>query len=179
MSTPCNSLAERVQSSYLQLSSVASELNSVSDELGKSITEIDAALKALNLGVAVWVPINGGEDGPFYWSEDIGYAKIGPRWGLGLRTISGNYAEEEERGESWLFNEGPRILRLAAIEKLPNLLAALSREASENAKNIRTRLAEVKEIAAAVKAASEGTSETERRVIRRVIARGPDAEVKK
>ena len=56
-------LSERVASYYAQLTSAAKDLNSISDELGKSIAEIDMALKKLNLGVAVWVPIRK-EDGP-------------------------------------------------------------------------------------------------------------------
>jgi hypothetical protein len=72
-------LQERVTSYYSQLSSVAADLNAVSDELGKSIAEIDVALKKLNLGIATWVTIRSADNSPYddsYWSRDIGYAKI-------------------------------------------------------------------------------------------------------
>jgi hypothetical protein len=36
------------------MSIAAANLNSVSDELGKSIEELDAALKKLNIGVTSW-----------------------------------------------------------------------------------------------------------------------------
>ena len=77
-SDPTPSLAQKVQSSYLRLSKIAFDLNAVSDELGKSVAEIDLALKRLNLGVSVWVDIRRGtsDDGLSYWGEDLGYSKI-------------------------------------------------------------------------------------------------------
>ncbi len=44
------SLTVRVSSAYKQLSSAATELNTVSDELGKFVSALDTALKKLNLG---------------------------------------------------------------------------------------------------------------------------------
>jgi hypothetical protein len=149
-----DSLAERVQSCFVQLSSVASDLNTVSDELGKSIAEIDGALKKLNLGVSVWVVIKGGEDGPSYWSDDIGYSKIDGKWGIALRTVRGSYPEDEERVEAWLFSDAPRPMRLAAIEKLPEMLKKLSEEAARTTEKIRNSLAEAQAVAAAVKGAA-------------------------
>jgi hypothetical protein len=152
-----DSLAERVQSSYLQLSSVASDLNTVSDELGKSIAEIDLALKKLNLGVSVWVDINEWEDDLDYYKEQLGYAKIDGKWGIALRTVSGNLNwPDRDEVEQWLFSDAPRRLRLAAIETLPDMLKSLSDEAVETTSKIKGKLAEAKEVAAAVKGASEG-----------------------
>jgi hypothetical protein len=153
MSATGDSLAERVQSSYLQLSSVASDLNAVSDELGKSVAEIDAVLKRLNLGISVWVHINswGDED---YSFEDIGYAKVDGKWGIALQTVSGNERwPDQDHVEQWLFSDAPRKLRLASIEKLPEMLKKLSEEAVETTKKIKGKLAEVKEVATAVKTA--------------------------
>lgn len=42
-------LTERVQASYKQLSLAANNLNAASDELGKAISILDAALKKLKL----------------------------------------------------------------------------------------------------------------------------------
>jgi hypothetical protein len=86
-----DSLVQRVESSYRQLSAVASDLKSVSDELGKSISELDSALKKVNLGITVWVPIRSGtpsetED----WSEDLGCGNVDRKWGIALRTVSGD-----------------------------------------------------------------------------------------
>jgi hypothetical protein len=153
-------LSERVQESYRQLYGVAADLNAISDELGKSIQELDAALKKLNLGVSVWVLIRGGNEAPEdpaeHWSEELGYAKVGGKWGIALRTISGNYAyPERDDVEAWLFNDAPRHLRLSAIGKIPELLDALSKEAAETSAKIMGKLAEAQEVAAAVKSASE------------------------
>src|SRR5271166_4568592 len=106
-----DSLTERVQSSYRELSAVAAALNTVSDELGKSITQLDSALKKLNLGVTVWVQLRGFDGDPnwdtSFWSEDLGYAKIGGKWGISLRTVSGDIQDPDRAAvDEWLFNEG-------------------------------------------------------------------------
>ncbi|MGA8491911.1 MAG: hypothetical protein WB711_15900 [Terriglobales bacterium] len=168
MSTDGDSLAERAQSSYLQLSEVASDLNAISDELGKSISEIDAALKKLNLGISVWVEISSWEgDELDYYREDIGYAKVTGKWGIALRTVSGNHNwPDRDDVEQWLFNDGPRKLRLSAIQKVPELLATLSEEAVKTTKKIKDKLAEAKDVATAVKAAAWGPREPVRRIRR-------------
>ena len=68
---------ERVQAAFRQLSTIAKDLNSASDELGKTITELDAALKQLKLGIAAWFQIAGNSDehGNF-WTRSIGYTRI-------------------------------------------------------------------------------------------------------
>ena len=48
-----SSLPQRVANYYSLLSEAAKDLNSISDELGKPIAEVDSALKKVNLGVAV------------------------------------------------------------------------------------------------------------------------------
>jgi hypothetical protein len=154
-----DSLVERVQASYLQLFDVASDLNAVSDELGKSVAEIDGALKRLNLGIPIWVEINrwDGEELDYFY-ESVGYAKVGGKWGVSLMTVSGNHSNpDRDDVERWLFNDGPRKLRLASIEKLPEVLKNLSEEAIITTKKIKSRLAEVKEVAAAVKEAAWAT----------------------
>jgi hypothetical protein len=152
-------LHERVEGYFSQLSAAAKELNSISDELGKSISEIDFALKKLNLGVSVWVPIRE-DDGDinqetWYWREDIGYAKVGANWGICLRKVSGDYNDpDQERVESSLFNDAPRTLRISAIGKIPELLEKLSVEAVETTKKIRAKLDEAQSVAKAVTGAA-------------------------
>src|SRR6266436_10407225 len=99
MNSDPNALTERVISSFEKLSSAAKNLNNVSDELGRAITAIDYILQRLNLGVPTWVQIHGGTDergSEDYWSRDVGYAKIGNRWGIALRTREGNYSFPED-----------------------------------------------------------------------------------
>jgi hypothetical protein len=153
MSTKTPSLPEMAEFSFTQLAAVASDLNDVSDELGKSITEIDSSLKKLNLGVSVWIRV-GGWDNPQemeYFREQLGYAKVNGKWGIALRTIAGDDNHpDQEHIEAWLFNDGPRTLRLTAIEKLPEMLLMLSKEALETAGKIKNKLAEVQEVARAI-----------------------------
>ena len=158
MSSEKDSLVQRVESSYLKLTSVASDLNSASDELGKSISELDFALKKLNLGITVWtdIRVTHSDDGELYWSEELGYGKIGGKWGISLRTVKGwNNPFDEDEIEQWLFNDAPRSLRLSAIKKIPEILEKLSTAASETATKIRAQLGEAQELAAVVKRASE------------------------
>jgi hypothetical protein len=158
----------RVEASYRKLSAIASDLNFSSDELGKSISELDSALKKLNLGIPAWVIIRG-EDDPedgSYWGERIGYEKIAGAWGIALETTYGNRSDPDgEKVERWLFNEGPRWLRLSAIEFIPQLLEALSSEADKTAKKIRLKLVEVQQVVSVVKKAAEEPP-------KRIIARG-------
>ena len=153
-------LSERVSSFYSQLSTAAKDLNAVSDELGKCISQIDSALKKLNLGITVWVSIRGdkGARDSFdseFWSEDIGYAKVSGSWGVSLRKLEGDYSRpDQERVEEWLFNDGPRVLRLSAIEKIPELLEKMSNEAVQTTQNIRAKLSEAQAVADAVSKAA-------------------------
>jgi hypothetical protein len=164
-----SSLPQRVANYYSLLSEAAKDLNSISDELGKPIAEVDSALKKLNLGVAVWIPIrknDGTPDESWSWSEDIGYAKIGANWGICLRKVNGDYQrpDEDEQEERWLFNDAPRALRISAIEKIPELLEKLSGEAVRTANEIRARLGEVQAVAEAVKGVANRTQRVRLRV---------------
>ncbi len=148
------SLSSKVQTSFLQLVTAAADLNAVSDELGKSVAELDAALKQLNLGVTVWVQVEGNTDASddSYWSHNLGYAKIDGKWGIALSQVVGNWNDPDGADvESWLFNEAPRRFRLAAIGHIPELLQNLSQEANKMAEKVKGKLAEAKEVAGAVK----------------------------
>jgi prefoldin subunit 5 len=156
MSSNQSPLSARIASYYTQLSSVATELNAVSDELGKSISEIDAALKKLNLGISAWVVINSArldEDsgGDLHWTEEIGYAKVNGKWGISLRTWESGLGDGDDNVEESLFNDAPRALRLAAIEKIPELLEKLSNEAVKTTQKLQSRLDDVQMVAAAMK----------------------------
>ena len=171
MSAKGDSLAERVQASYLELSAVAADLNNVSDELGKSVVEIDAALKKLNLGISVWVGVHhwSDDDGLDFYDEEIGYGKVQNKWGISLRTISGNRQwPDQDTVELWSFNDGPRTLRLNSIEKLPELLTTLSKEAVATTLKIKNKLADAQAVALAVSDAASRPADPIQRLIRRV-----------
>lgn len=142
-----------VSASFQRLQDAATHLNAVSDELGKSITALDAALRPLNLGVSTWVSVESYEDPVTtdYWAKQLGYAKVGSKWGIALRHCRGNHnADFHNDPEEWLFNEGPRALRVKAVEKLPELLEALTRKATETAEDIKAQIGQAQHVVSAV-----------------------------
>src|SRR3954451_14289137 len=146
------SFSERVSSSYRQLSLAASHLNLVSDELGKSIAVLDAALKKLNLGISTWSRLDRWEDAfGNYTSRYLGYAKVNNRWGIALRTVTGNNTAPEDSGvEEWLFNDAPRALRIEAVEKLPELFDNLIKEADVVIRKVKAQTLSARQLAVAL-----------------------------
>jgi hypothetical protein len=137
---------DRVQKSIKQFPAVASSLNNATDQLVKSVSQLDAVLKKFSIGIPTWVhftpPIAGHV--PRCYHEDIGYAKIGGRWSVAIRTVQ---EDEPDYGpdqiEAWPFSEAPRHLRVLAIKKIPELLEALLRNAAEMAKTMAEGAEEV------------------------------------
>ena len=158
--------AERVQTSYKQLSVAAKSLNTASDELGEAICVLDAALKRLNLGISAWAQLSGNDDPDTldWWSRSVGYTKIGDNWGIAIRKEAGNYNHpDDDADETWLFNEAPRWMRTEAVGKIPDLLEALLKEAEDTTKKIKDKTAQAYELAAAMsKVADEAQQEEEK-----------------
>ena len=144
----------RTKNSFQQLAQAAKNLNSVSDELAKPVESLDAGLKKLNLGVTAWTAMEEGQDEfkpEYWWSRDIGYAKIGGKWGIALRTVSGDdRAPGYEKVEEWLFSDAPRWLRVTGIEHVPALIGKLIEETNKTAARIKERISDAQELAAAV-----------------------------
>jgi hypothetical protein len=145
------SLPERVALSFLQLKAISEQLNAVSGELGKTITLLDEKLQRLNLGVPAWVKVRGGDSdsGENYWLLELGYAKVARNWGIAIRERSGSYLDASESGETWLFPNAPRVHRVAAVDKLPDLLAKLTLDATETAQQLREKIVAAQEVVAA------------------------------
>jgi hypothetical protein len=150
----------RISASYKQLTAAATELNAVSDELGKFVTALDVALRKLNLGIATWLRLESREDGSGnYTKRDLGYAKIGSKWGIALRTMSGNHNSlEESNVEEWLFNDAPRALRIESVEKLPDLFESLVKEADAATRQIRTKTHRAQQLATALNEQNEAAT---------------------
>src|SRR5438034_7677341 len=146
---------EQVAASFQKLETSAAKLNKVSDQLGESIAALDAALKRLNLGVPAWTKIAGAFDpnDSSYWSHDLGYAKVGGKWGVALRTVHGDAGDpESERVERWLFNDAPRAMRLAAIDYIPALFDELVKAAEVIAEQTQDKIGSVQRVVSAVTA---------------------------
>jgi len=158
MATTNDSLVVRVQESFRQLSTSANQLNEVSDELARAIDRLEEILKKLNLGVAAWVSIAEGDDSPFsptWWARQIGYAKLGNKWGIALRTLSGDLSHPDEDSEQvWSFNEAPRWIRIEAVDHIPQLIESLSKEADEMAARIKQKVVRAHQLSDAVLASA-------------------------
>jgi len=147
---------ERVRDSFKQLSLAATNLNSASDELNGAVSILDAELQKLNLGVPAWVEVSGTSrsNTRHWWSRDIGYAKIGDKWGIALREAEGDRQDPEfDLEHKWPFNEGPRWMRVEAVPKIPDLLEHLLKQTEETTKKIKSKTTQVREIAAAISGA--------------------------
>jgi hypothetical protein len=148
-------LAQSVSSSFQKLHDAAGSLNIVSDELGKHIARIDESLRKLNLGITVWVSVSGwdnnDEGGSNFWSEEVGYAKINGKWGVCLRRVEGSFSHPDHDSiEIWAFNDAPRVQRLDALDKIPDLLQKLSVEAEKLTTRVKSRLSDVQVVANAL-----------------------------
>lgn len=160
------SAPERVQASFRRLSTAASSLNAVSDELRDTISELETALKNLNLGITSWVTIARGADdsGRYYWSRELGYSRIGHEWCVALRSINGDESfPEDQTQEVWPFNDAPRWMRVEGVGKIPELLEALIKQADDTAKKIKSKTAEARALTDAIKTASQQQEESSRK----------------
>jgi hypothetical protein len=137
---------EKIKQSAQKLPPAAAKLNSATDELGKAIANLDGVLKKFNLGIPTWVTFGEGPGMPdeHYWAEEIGYSKINGKWGIAIRTISGDLRfPDDERVEQWLFNDAPRLLRMHSVAKIPELLEAIAEAAAKMTAAISEKTEEV------------------------------------
>jgi len=123
----------------------STNLNVVTDELGRAIREIDETLQTLNLGISAWVTVQESS----VRTIQIGYTKVGDNWGLAFKEI---YTSSNER-QVWLFNHSPRSLRIEHAGKISEVFDALHQRCVEFTAQIWKRVDEVKEILADIKAA--------------------------
>jgi hypothetical protein len=152
------SIPDKVTSSFKLLEAAASRLNAVSDDLSAPIAKLDLAFKDLNLGIPAWVEVEGNFDGDSgtYWYRELGYGKVRGKWCVALRTREGDASDpDDEHEERWPFDEGPRSLRLMAIDFLPALMDAMAKQADETSEQIKGKIGRAVEIANAVIAAKE------------------------
>ena len=133
-----------------ELAAAAAEINTASDELGKPIEAIEAYLATLNIGIPAWIKVKGWEDDyGYYWKRELGYEEISDEWHLAIRETSGNEANPEgESARTWAFNRSPRKARISAVDKIPELLRELAKEAQKTARRIREKSVETAALAA-------------------------------
>jgi hypothetical protein len=144
---------EKVQKHFAALSSVASSLNEASNELTKVVSTLDEALKKLNVGLTVWVTyLNYNmEEADAYSHDQIGYCKMDGEWGIALRHLWGYESSAEGNMDGpWLFKNAPREMRIRGVDKIPELIEALGKEAFDTTKKIQDKTKTVGELAVVV-----------------------------
>jgi hypothetical protein len=146
------SKTEKIQTHFQALSSLAASLNKASDELTKAVSILDEALKKLNIGLTVWVDYaSRAEEAWEYDDDQIGYCKVNGKWGIALQRIWGDNQQNTSGGEGpWLFNDAPREMRLTSVDKIPEMIEALSKEAFNTTKRVQEKTCEVSELAKVV-----------------------------
>jgi hypothetical protein len=144
---------------FAELAASAAHLNAASDEFSRAIAPLEHALHHLNIGVECWVRVNTYEDPDRSFTiHELGYARIGRKWAIALRVVTGNENYPlEDNEDKWAFNEGPRHLRVDAIEKIPELLGRLKEKAESMTKKIKLRTETARAIGKAVHEAADGT----------------------
>ncbi len=148
--------SERLASAYKRLAASAQTLNAASDEFSKPVAELEAAVQKLNLGLVTWQKVvGGGDEYDNYWRREIGYMRVDGKWGLVIRSVSGNHNHDEPDIELWSFGDAPRSYRIEAIDKLPDLLEELIKNSEKTAKKLKEKTVEARELATALKQAAE------------------------
>jgi hypothetical protein len=139
------SIKERVQQSYRQLAVVATQLNTVSDKLTSNVSDLEAALIRLHLGITSWFAFRSwhSEDHFHYWSEEVGFTKLGGKWCIAIREVSGDQQEGHTVDSEWSFKEAPRLMRIKAIAKIPDLLEQLIKDGTQATKTATKQIDEV------------------------------------
>jgi hypothetical protein len=140
-----------------KLAQTAEKLNKVSDQLTVQIELIEREFKRLNLGVTAWVTISQDEDEDGNWTrEELGYTRIGNRWGVALKTLSGMLGDESEPDETFSgFSDAPRQLRIRAVKYIPELIEQLSVEAEAMIAKLSPEVDEVSQLTQALLAIPE------------------------
>jgi hypothetical protein len=159
MADNTDDLVHRVQHSYRQLPVVATSLNAESDKLNASAKRLEAILKKHPIGVASWVHFadDSSPDGMRYSFEDVGFAKVNGKWGLAIRTVSGDVRVDDDDVETWMFTEAPRGLRVKAVAKLPELLEQLVKDATEMVGEVTEQIKAVDFLSDALESLPEAT----------------------
>lgn len=141
-----------IQLHFQSLSNLATSLNKASDELTKAVSILDEALKKLNIGLTVWVDFaSRAVEATEFDVDEIGYCKVNGKWGISIQRVWGDNQRDTYGGEGpWLFNDAPRELRLKSVDKIPEMIEALSKEAFSTTRKIQEKTTEVTELAKVV-----------------------------
>ena len=147
-------LSPSIKSAFDKLTIAAKSLNGESDRLSKIVSDLEAPLKKLNVGLVTWVdiqPSSSSFDGTERYTNQIGYAKIGGKWCIALRSVTEFCNGADDDVEEWSFYDAPRYLRLKAVDCIPKLLVALGDEAEKFTSKITETIEVAQQLASELK----------------------------
>ena len=135
-----------------QLVSLSKAINAASDQITKELIEIEKGLNVLRLGVIANVQLRTWslndpleETGQVTRVESLVYGRKDGKWGLLVCDWCEEYQDFPEDDSCFTFlRDASRETRLAAMEKIPDLIAALAREAEELNKRLSQQLSVAK-----------------------------------
>jgi len=133
---------------FEDLAKTAAELNFVTDQLVHTVSQVDAALKVLGLGIECWVQLGTtfSEDGRMSWADELGYGKVGGKWCIALRTTTLRDGNPDDHAEEWAFHDAPRNLRIEAVDAIPRLLVGLQVRAAAARDEVSAKLDHARQI---------------------------------
>jgi len=142
---------DRIASSFQQLALHSSELNQSAQQLSTAVSSFETLLRRIGVSVPAWHCIAGQEEGPSYWTRDIGYSQFGDDWKVALRRTSGQYDDPESHFEKiWLFALAPKWMAVEAAGKLPDLVDELIKRTIETNAKMKARTTETIELESAI-----------------------------
>ena len=142
----------KAEASLSRLFTSAKSLNSVSDQITIQIKEIEAALAAHGIGVTGWAAVESWDEQTkegytLHYSTSIGYGKLNGKWGL----LYDLYCDEFGESSTSFLRDSAREVRIAALEKLPDLFDKLAEATAELTERANKNLVAAKAIASALK----------------------------
>ena len=141
----------KLQNSLQELASSAHNLNSLSDQLTKQVTEVESSLNKMAIGLTAYVNTEqwSDETGDHYDIWRLCYEKHSGKWGLTITHLWGYESDPEGESETWPFRDAPREHRLKAVEKIPELVEALVKKSNDFASDISAATSYAEGLAAA------------------------------
>ncbi len=149
----------KLESSLNQIASLSKTLNETSDQLSKSIAEVESALNRYALGIWAWIDeplaeeeVQGHTDSAadvFHQVQRLGYGKHRGTWGL--LVASGIEEFWPDNVKTTFLREAPREIRLQAIAKFPQLLQDLAKRLAETTEEASKKALEAEGIAEALR----------------------------
>lgn len=127
-----------------ELSAASSEIAAASQELNVPVTAVENYLSSLNIHVPAWVKVKGwSTDQGGFWLRELGYDYVDGGWHIAIRESDGDEDDPERQTvRTWSFNRSPRKSRISAIDKLPELIQDVAKEAVKTARRLREKAAE-------------------------------------